>query len=61
MKAAVGATVAKVAKVPEVIAAIDPFTSKAISPDGTTGLISVQFDKPADELSHESTRRRTTD
>ncbi len=54
VKAAVGATVAKVAKVPEVIAAIDPFTSKAISPDGTTGLISVQFDKPADELSHES-------
>ncbi|MET9312635.1 MMPL family transporter [Kribbella sp. NPDC003505] len=54
VKAAVGATVANVAKVPEVIAAIDPFTSKAISPDGTTGLISVQFDKPADELSHES-------
>ncbi|TCC15270.1 MMPL family transporter [Kribbella sindirgiensis] len=54
VKAAVGATVAKVAKVPEVIAAIDPFTSKAISPDGTTGLISVQFDKPQDELSHES-------
>ncbi|WP_371402526.1 MMPL family transporter [Kribbella sp. NBC_00662] len=54
VKAAVGVTVAKVAKVPEVIAAVDPFTSKAISPDGTTGLISVQFDKPADELSHES-------
>jgi len=55
VKAAVGATVAKVAKVPEVIAAVDPFTSKAISPDGTTGLISVQFDKPADELTKEST------
>ncbi|WP_020392431.1 MMPL family transporter [Kribbella catacumbae] len=55
VKAAVGATVAKVAKVPEVVAAIDPFASKAISPDGTTGLISVQFDKPADELSKEST------
>ncbi|MGW7683043.1 MMPL family transporter [Kribbella sp. NPDC054772] len=54
VKAAVGATVAKVTKVPEVIAAVDPFTSKAISPDGTTGLISVQFDKPADELSAES-------
>ncbi|GAA1584257.1 MMPL family transporter [Kribbella hippodromi] len=50
VKAAVGATVAKVTKVPDVIAAIDPFTSKAISPDGRTGLISVQFDKPADEL-----------
>ncbi|TCO50080.1 RND superfamily putative drug exporter [Kribbella antiqua] len=55
VKAAVGATVAKVAKVPEVIAAVDPFTSKAISQDGTTGLISVQFDKPADQLSKEST------
>ncbi|HWD82025.1 MAG TPA: MMPL family transporter, partial [Kribbella sp.] len=54
VKAAVGVTVAKVAKVPEVIAAIDPFMSKAISPDGRTGLISVQFDKPADELSAES-------
>src|SRR3954468_10694567 len=54
VKAAVGAMVAKVSKVPEVIGAVDPFTSKAISPDGSTGLISVQFDKPADELSHES-------
>ncbi|GAA1557853.1 MMPL family transporter [Kribbella sancticallisti] len=55
VKAAVGATVAQVAKVPEVVAAIDPFTSKAVSPDGATGLISVQFDKAADELSKEST------
>lgn len=55
VKAAVGATVAKAAKVPEVVAAIDPFTSKAISPDGRTGLISVQFTKPADELSKAST------
>ncbi|GAA1717197.1 MMPL family transporter [Kribbella yunnanensis] len=55
VKAAVGATVAKAAQVPEVIAAIDPFTSKAISPDGRTGLISVQFAKPADELSKAST------
>jgi RND superfamily putative drug exporter len=38
------------------VAAVDPFTSKAISPDGTTGLISVQFDKPADELSKDSTK-----
>lgn len=55
VKAAVGTTVAKVAKVPEVIGAVDPFTSKAISPDGATGLISVQFAKPADELSKDST------
>ncbi|TCC47901.1 MMPL family transporter [Kribbella capetownensis] len=55
VKAAVGAAVAKVAKVPEVVGAVDPFTSKAISPDGSTGLISVQFSKPADELSKQST------
>ncbi len=55
VKAAVDATVAKATRVPEVIAAIDPFTSKAISPDGRTGLISVQFAKPADELSKAST------
>ncbi|WP_405058962.1 MMPL family transporter [Kribbella sp. NBC_01505] len=55
VKAAVGATVAKAAKVPDVIAAIDPFTSKAISPDGRTGLISIQFAKPADELSKATT------
>ncbi|GAB2645558.1 MMPL family transporter [Kribbella swartbergensis] len=55
VKAAVGTAVAQVAKVPEVIAAVDPFSSKAISPDGTTGLISVQFDKPADELAKATT------
>ncbi|WP_433157698.1 MMPL family transporter [Kribbella sp. CA-247076] len=55
VKAAVGTTVAQVAKVPEVIGAVDPFTSKAISPDGTTGLISVQFAKPADELAKTTT------
>jgi len=55
VKAAVGTTVAKVAELPEVVAAIDPFTSKAISPDGRTGLISVQFDKPAEELAKDST------
>ncbi len=55
VQAAVGATVAKASKLPEVVAAIDPFTSKAISPDGRTGLISVQFAKPADELSKAST------
>jgi putative drug exporter of the RND superfamily len=55
VKAAVGATVAKVNQLPEVVAAVDPFTSKAISPDGATGLISVQFAKPADELAKTST------
>ncbi|GAA0585156.1 MMPL family transporter [Kribbella sandramycini] len=55
VQAAVGATAAKVAKLPDVVAAIDPFTSKAISPDGRTGLISVQFAKPADELPKAST------
>ena len=56
VKAAVGTTVARAEKLPEVVAAVDPFTSKAISRDSTTGLISVQFDKPADELSKESTK-----
>ncbi|TCN43994.1 RND superfamily putative drug exporter [Kribbella orskensis] len=55
IKAAVGATVAKVNQLPEVVGAVDPFTSKAISPDGATGLISVQFAKPADELAKTST------
>ncbi|TWD81868.1 RND superfamily putative drug exporter [Kribbella amoyensis] len=50
VKAAVGTAVAKVGQVPDVVAAVDPFTSKAISPDGRTGLISVQFTKSADEL-----------
>ncbi|MDX6292377.1 MAG: putative drug exporter of the superfamily [Kribbellaceae bacterium] len=55
VKASVNATVAAAGKLPEVVGAVDPFTSKAISPDGTTGLISVQFSKPADELSKEAT------
>lgn len=55
VKAAVGATVAKVNQLPEVVGAVDPFTSRAISPDGATGLISVQFAKPADELPKTST------
>jgi putative drug exporter of the RND superfamily len=55
VKAAVGTTVAKVNQLPEVVGAVDPFTSKAISPDGATGLITVQFAKPADELAKTST------
>ena len=55
VKAAVGAAVAKANQLPEVVGAVDPFTSKAISPDGTTGLISVQFTKPADELAKTTT------
>ncbi|QNE20767.1 MMPL family transporter [Kribbella qitaiheensis] len=55
VKAAVGATVAKANQLPEIVGAVDPFTSKAISPDGTTGLISVQFSKPADELAKTTT------
>jgi RND superfamily putative drug exporter len=55
VKAAVGVTVAKVAKVPEVAGAVDPYTAKAISQDGSTGLIQVSFSKSADQLSDEST------
>lgn len=50
LKAAVMATVAEVAKVPDVVAAVDPYTTRAISADGTTGLITVQFSKAAEEL-----------
>ncbi|WP_432946088.1 MMPL family transporter [Kribbella sp. CA-253562] len=55
VKAAVGVTVAKIAKVPDVVGAVDPYTAKAISPDGTTGLIQVQFGKAADQLSKDTT------
>ena len=51
MKAGRRAAVAAAKQLPEVAGVVDPFTSKAISPDGGTGLISVQFSKPADELS----------
>ncbi|MDX6237200.1 MAG: putative drug exporter of the superfamily [Kribbellaceae bacterium] len=55
VKASVIATVAAANRLPEVVGAVDPFTSKAISPDGATGLISVQFSKSADQLSKEAT------
>jgi RND superfamily putative drug exporter len=54
LKADVEATVAAAAKVPEVAGAISPYTTKAISQDGSTGLISVQFSKPADALTTEA-------
>jgi RND superfamily putative drug exporter len=51
IRAEVEATVAAAAKVPEVAGAISPYTTKAISQDGSTGLIGVQFTKSADALS----------
>ncbi|GAA1660061.1 MMPL family transporter [Kribbella alba] len=54
LKADVEATVAAAAKVPEVAGAISPYTTKAISQDGSTGLISVQFSKSADALTTEA-------
>ncbi|MDX6250487.1 MAG: putative drug exporter of the superfamily [Kribbellaceae bacterium] len=54
LRADVEATVAAAAKVPEVAGAISPYTTKAISQDGSTGLISVQFSKPADALTTEA-------
>lgn len=50
LKAAVMATVAEVTKLPDVVAAVDPYTTRAISADGATGLITVQFSKAAEEL-----------
>ena len=43
-------TVLKANKLPGVLGAMSPYDTKAISPDGRYVLISVQFAKPADEL-----------
>ncbi len=50
-KAVVDGVVARAARVPGVVGALSPFDTKAISPDGRYGLVTVQFDAPADELS----------
>jgi RND superfamily putative drug exporter len=50
-KQAVMATTAEAADVPGVVAAVDPYTAKALSADGRYGLIQVQFDTTADQVS----------
>ena len=47
---AVDAVVARAAKLPGVLAAVGPFDTRAISPDGRYGLVTVQFAGTADEL-----------
>ncbi len=53
VKQAVEATAAKAAKLPGVIGVGDPYASKAISKDGATGLLSVQYSVAAEALSPE--------
>ena len=50
-KAVLDDVVARAAKVPGVVAALSPLDTKAISQDGRYGLVTVQFDRTADELS----------
>ncbi|CAN7247855.1 MMPL family transporter [Terrabacter sp. LjRoot27] len=52
-KAVVDDVVARAAKVPGVVGALSPFDTKALSPDGRYGLVTVQFDRTADELTAE--------
>src|SRR4051812_2907226 len=52
-KAVVDDVVARAAKVPGAVTALSPFDTKAISPDGRYGLVTVQFATTADELTAE--------
>ncbi|WP_020143358.1 MMPL family transporter [Terracoccus sp. 273MFTsu3.1] len=52
-KAVVDDVVARAGKVPGVVGALSPFDTKALSPDGRYGLVTVQFDRTADELTAE--------
>lgn len=52
-KAVLDDVVGRAAKVPGVVAALSPLDTKAISQDGRYGLVTVQFDKTADELTPE--------
>ncbi|SHN24866.1 MMPL family transporter [Cryptosporangium aurantiacum] len=47
---AVGDLVKEASTLPGVVGAVDPFTAKALSPDGRYALIQVQFAEPADEV-----------
>ncbi|MEU0147985.1 MMPL family transporter [Streptomyces sp. NPDC006288] len=49
-KAAVAPVTGEAAKVPGVVAAVDPFVSRAVSPDGRYALIQVQFKSGVDGI-----------
>ncbi|NUO89539.1 MAG: MMPL family transporter [Dermatophilaceae bacterium] len=49
-RSAVDAVVARASKLPGVLGAVGPFETRAISPDGRYGLVTVQFAQTADEL-----------
>jgi len=51
--AAVGIVVEEANALPGVVGAVDPFTAKSLSQDGRYGLIQVQFEKRADEVTEE--------
>jgi RND superfamily putative drug exporter len=50
MQAAVAATVAEARALPGVVAVFDPYESMAVDPSRTTGLITVQYAKDANDL-----------
>ena len=50
IKADVGRTVARAKTLPGVVAVFDPYESRAVDPTGTTGLITVQYAKDANDL-----------
>ncbi|WP_256794626.1 MMPL family transporter [Terrabacter sp. Ter38] len=51
--AVVDDVVTRAGKIPGVVGALSPFDTKALSPDGRYGLVTVQFDRTADELTAE--------
>src|SRR4051812_3850264 len=51
--AVVDDVVARAGKIRGVVGALSPFDTKALSPDGRYGLVTVQFDRTADELTAE--------
>ena len=50
MKRAVAATVARAAKLPDMVGVVDPYQAGAVDRTGTIGLISVQYAKAEDDL-----------
>jgi RND superfamily putative drug exporter len=54
VREAVLATTKEANELPQAVAALDPYSTKSISPDGRTGLVTVQFDEQADGLTDET-------
>jgi RND superfamily putative drug exporter len=58
-RAAVTALVREAAGMPGVVGVVDPYTAKALSPDGRYALVSLQFDVPADQVTPGQVARYT--